>query len=120
MLIKSSWLNSGLELAILALHAQPEDGPAVYELMRAVLPITEANEVMEIAAYNPHQHTEWLQNREYPAGYDDIDLPDKQEVIETPSFSIPCHKDGYFFLQRIVHAKHGVPRMQAGGNGLSP
>jgi len=34
-----------------SLYARPEDGPAAHELMRAVLPITEADEDMEIAAY---------------------------------------------------------------------
>jgi len=41
-----------------SLYAWPEDGPAACELMRAVLPITEANEDMEIAAYNSRRHTE--------------------------------------------------------------
>lgn len=105
-----------------SLHARPEDGPAACELMRAVLPITEADEDMEIAAYNPRRHAEWIPTHDenHLAGHQDTFLQDEQEVLESLSFAIPCHGDGYVFLRRIMHAEHDVPRMRAGGNGLSP
>jgi len=68
-----------------SLHAQPEDGPAAHKLMRAVLPITEADEDMEIAAYNPYQHAEWIltHDKNHLAGHQDTFLQDKQEVLES-------------------------------------
>jgi len=83
-----------------SLHAQPEDGPAACKLIRTVLPITEADEDMEIAAYNPHQHAEWIPTHDenHIAGHQDTFLQDEQEVLESLSFAIPCHGDGYIFL----------------------
>lgn len=88
------WLVNGL-------HARPDDGPASRNLMEAILPVTEADDVEPVAlAFNVPLR------------------PAFQDNDYTFSRSVPYNPHGCVFLRRIVVSAH-VPRMRYGGPELS-
>ncbi|KAJ3567638.1 hypothetical protein NP233_g6238 [Leucocoprinus birnbaumii] len=93
-----------------SLHARPEDGPASRQLMRAILPLTEVERdrpsIIETAAYNPNRRAEWV-------------YEDEESGADEPVPLLPYHPYGYYFLRRIRLEEKGIPRLLAGGNGLS-
>lgn len=88
------WLVNGL-------HARPDDGPASRNLMQAILPVTEADDIDQSAlAFNvPLRST--FQHDDY-----------------TLSRSVPYNPHGGIFLRRIIITSP-VPRMRYGGPELS-
>ncbi|KXN84275.1 hypothetical protein AN958_12781 [Leucoagaricus sp. SymC.cos] len=95
------WLVNGL-------HARPEDGPASRDLMSAVLPVAEADDVdQDVLAYNTCVRPPW-QHEDEESGSD-----------REPVARVPINPFGCVFLRRIKVKSVEAPRVRFGGPDMS-